>query len=75
MNATKNYMTNGGNELVIGGKLTILEGAEVEGLEGGGTEVTPAESVSTLSNAAELSDVIGTVNQIITNLKAAGLMA
>ena len=33
---TKNFMAHGGNELVIGGKLTILPGAVVEGLEGGG---------------------------------------
>lgn len=26
---TKNYMAHGGNELVIGGKLTILDGARV----------------------------------------------
>ncbi len=31
---TKNYMAHGGNELVIGGKLTFLPGAEVEGGEG-----------------------------------------
>ena len=29
---TRNYMAHGGNELVIGGKLTILEDAEVTGL-------------------------------------------
>jgi hypothetical protein len=29
---TKNYMAHGGNELVIGGKLTILDGAIVTGL-------------------------------------------
>ena len=34
---TKNYMAHGGNELVIGGKMTILPGAVVEGLEGGGS--------------------------------------
>lgn len=33
---TKNFMAHGGNELVIGGKLTILPGAVVEGLDGGG---------------------------------------
>ena len=31
---TKNYMAHGGNELVIGGKLTFLPGASVEGGEG-----------------------------------------
>lgn len=36
----KNYMTAGGDELVIGGKLTIEEGAEVSGLSGGGSSYT-----------------------------------
>ena len=31
---TKNYFAHGGNELVIGGKLTFLAGATVEGGEG-----------------------------------------
>ena len=35
---TKNYSTEGGDALVIGGKLVIEEGAEVEGLGGGGGE-------------------------------------
>ena len=29
----KNYFAHGGNELVIGGKLTFLPGAEVEGAD------------------------------------------
>lgn len=33
---TKNYMAHGGGELVIGGKLTFLEGAEVENFPGSG---------------------------------------
>ena len=37
---TKNYFTESGDELVIGGKLTVLEGAEVEGLSGGGGSYT-----------------------------------
>lgn len=32
--ATRNYFAHGGNELVIGGKLTFLPGATVEGAEG-----------------------------------------
>ena len=31
---TKNFFAHGGNELVIGGKLTFLEGAEVENFPG-----------------------------------------
>ena len=34
---TKNYFAHGGNELVIGGKLTFLEGAEVENFPSGNT--------------------------------------
>lgn len=49
---TKNYMAHGGNELVIGGKLTFLEGAEVENFPGGGSRgdsyTLPAASASTL---------------------------
>ena len=48
---TKNYMAHGGNELVIGGKLTFLEGAEVEnfpGESGGGGYALPTASAGTL---------------------------
>ena len=48
---TKNYMAHGGGELVIGGKLTFLDGAEVEnfpGGGGGGSYTLPKASASTL---------------------------
>ena len=50
---TKNFFAHGGNELVIGGKLTILPGAVVEGLDGGGggggeSYTLPAATASTL---------------------------
>lgn len=46
---TKNYSKDGGDTLVIGGKLVIEEGAEVEGLGGGGGSYTlPVASASTL---------------------------
>ena len=47
---TKNYFAHGGDELVIGGKLTVLEGAEVEGLAGGGGSAytLPTASADTL---------------------------
>ena len=32
--STKNYFAHGGNELVVGGKLTFLPGATVEGADG-----------------------------------------
>ncbi len=47
---TKNYMAHGGGELVIGGKLTFLDGAEVENFPGGGggNYTLPTASASTL---------------------------
>lgn len=47
---TKNYSTEGGDALVIGGKLVIEEGAEVEGLGGGSGEgyTLPVASTDTL---------------------------
>lgn len=36
----KNYKTDGGDTLVVGGKLVIEDGATVEGLEGGGGGAT-----------------------------------
>ena len=39
---TKNYFKDGGDTLVIGGKLVVEEGAEVEGLDAGGGSLTPA---------------------------------
>ena len=48
---TKNYFAHGGNELVIGGKLTFLDGAEVEnfpGEGGGGSYTLPTASADTL---------------------------
>ena len=38
---TKNYFTDGGDTLVIGGKLVVEENADVEGLEGGGGSASP----------------------------------
>ena len=48
---SKNYFAHGGNELVVGGKLTFLDGAEVENFPGGGggdSYTLPTASASTL---------------------------
>ena len=51
---TKNYAAHGGEEWVIGGKLTFLDGAEVEnfpgggGGSGGGSYTLPTASADTL---------------------------
>ena len=67
---TKNYMTEGGDELVIGGKLTVLEGAEVTGLSGGGSGgsyTLPTASADTLggvkAKAKSTEDVEVTVDE------------
>ena len=41
---TKNYFKDGGDTLVIGGKLVVEEGAEVEGLDTGGVTDLPVAS-------------------------------
>ncbi len=75
---TKNYFAHGGNELVIGGKLTFLEGATVEGGEGlfdSETEntITPAayQADSTASSYTALKEDF---NALLAKLRAAGLM-
>ena len=54
MRNTKNYAAHGGNEWVVGGKLTFLDGAEVENFPGGsvggsgGSYTLPTASAETL---------------------------
>ena len=75
---TKNYFAHGGNELVIGGKLTFLEGATVEGGEGlfdgeNDNGFTPAvyQADSTASTVAALKEDF---NTLLAALRTAGLM-
>ena len=75
---TRNYMAHGGNELVIGGKLTFLPGATVEGAEGlfdsnsSHSAVLPYIADSTASsNAALRADF----KALLAALRDAGLMA
>lgn len=57
---TKNYSTDGGDTLVIGGKLVIEEDAEVEGLEGGGTGgPTQAEFAALVARVEALESAAG----------------
>ena len=70
---TKNYMAHGGDELVIGGRLTILPGAVVEGLPSGGA-FTPAEAQpdSKATSAATLREDF---NALLARLRAAGILS
>ena len=74
---TKNYHAHGGDELVIGGKLTFLPGATVEGGEGlfdaaSAATQMPNMAASTASTIALLKDDF---NALLTALKTAGYMA
>lgn len=64
---SKNYFKNGGDELVIGGKLTVESGATIEGV------ITPA-AFQADSTATELAALVTAFNALLAALKAAGLM-
>ena len=69
---TKNFMAHGGNELVIGGKLTFLEGAVVEGLSLDGI-LEKAANIED-SEATTVAALKTEFNALLAALKAAGLM-
>ena len=74
---TKNYFAHGGNELVVGGKLTFLPGATVEGADGlfdlpsGGGACLPFLPDSTATTGAHLRE---DYNRLLAALRTAGLM-
>lgn len=74
---TRNYHAHGGSEWVVGGKLTFLPGATVEGAEGlfdapvGAPIQIPSIPASTATTVASLREDF---NRLIEALKAAGLM-
>lgn len=74
---TKNYFAHGGNELVVGGKLTFLPGATVEGAEGlfdlpaGGNAALPFLEDSKATTVAQLRE---DYNRLLAALRTAGLM-
>ena len=76
--ATRNFHAHGGNEWVIGGKLTFLPGATVEGAEGlfdlpkGAEAQLPFMADSTATSVAALRE---DYNALLAALRTAGLMA
>lgn len=77
--SNKNYFAHGGNELVIGGKLTFLPGASVEGADGlfdlpsgGGAAQMPAVADSEASTVTALRQ---DYNALLAALRSIGLMA
>lgn len=77
-NITKNYAAQGGDEWVIGGQLTFLPGATVQGAEGlldspmNTDAQLPYVADSTATTAAALREDF---NALLKALRAAGLMA
>ena len=73
---TKNFFSHGGNELVIGGKLTFLDGAEVENFPSGtgSGSVTPAVYVAD-SEASTVAALKTDFNGLLAALRTAGLLS
>lgn len=74
----KNYFAHGGSELVIGGKLTFLPGASVEGIEGlfdiasGEAPGLPYMADSEATTVAALRE---NFNSLLTALRTVGILA
>ncbi len=75
---SRNYFAHGGNELVIGGKLTFLPGASVEGAEG--MFDLPSADPAVLpfladSEAATVAALKNDFNALLAALRTAGVLA
>lgn len=77
-NTARNYHAHGGNEWVVGGKLTFLPGATVEGAEGLFDLPAAGEPVLlnvTESDATTVAALREDYNGLISELRKAGLVA
>ena len=74
---TKNYFAHGGEQLVIGGKLTFLDGAEVENFPGSasGNAASGTAPYVADSEATTVAGLREDYNRLLAALRAAGLMA
>ena len=74
----KNYMAQGGDRLVIGGTLEILEGASVTGLPSAAADnpgVVRTAANQAASTATDVAVLVADFNTLLLKLKAAGIMA
>ena len=76
----KNYLADGGDRLVIGGTLEVLDTAIVTGLQSGYASEQTAGSVYQAINQAEsaattIADLTSDFNALLQKLKDAGVMA
>ena len=82
----KNYFDDGGDTLVIGGKLVVEEGATIEGLDiGGGQTIDPAttDTYGLVKQGVAVADSVGSnvlalegkLNELLGSLRTAGVIA
>lgn len=74
---TRNYFAHGGEELVIGGKLTFLDGAEVENFPGstGGAAASGTAPYVADSEATTVVNLKSDFNALLAALRTAGVLA
>ena len=75
----KNYLTDGGDRLVIGGTLEVLDTATVTGLQTGYASTETAGSVYQATNQSEsaattIADLKSDFNALLIKMKDAGIM-
>ena len=74
----KNYMAPGGDEWIIGGKLTVAEGGAIDGMPAatttkvGGVKQAAAVADSTATSVADLKT---NFNGLLAALRTAGILA
>ena len=72
----KNYMAHGGEELVIGGKLTFLDGAEVENFPGStASSGSGGKPYVADSEATTVANLKNDFNALLTALRTAGVLS
>ena len=73
---THNYFAQGGNELVIGGKLTFLPSATIEGGDNLFTPSLPFDQIAYVpdSEATTIAALKDDFNALLAAARAAGLM-
>lgn len=73
---THNYFANGGNELVIGGQLTFLPGAVIEGDDNLFQPSLPFEQIEYVpdSEATTIAALKDDYNALLAALRSCGLM-
>ena len=66
----KNFFDQGGDELVIGGKLTFLEGGSIGGIQ----YVIPLMPYVPDSTAETVEELVEDFNTLLASIRASGLM-